>query len=211
MTTAVLLPLRLETRFQANRLRVRVIPDEPWYDRHDPLPSAAELAGLERYLAAAGDDSTRPEAREAWRVFAGQHGPGRATWLVRTFPPDPGLGRGRVARPEQLREDFRFADLTDFPEQLEVWLARGGDQDPALAATLTVDPARLRFDPPDPEIPTDHRWWESWDEAVKAGLATEIDLGERPRRHRRAVRRRARHGHAGGLVRQASRRRPARP
>jgi hypothetical protein len=171
MTTAVLLPLRLETRFTGNRLRVRVIPDEPWYDRHDPQPSAAELADLERYLTVAADRPERPEAQDAWRVFAGQHGPGRAVWLVRTFP----LAAGRVARPAQLREDFRFTDLTDFPEQLEVWLARGGEP-PALAATMPVDATRLRLDPPDRDEPDDQRWWESWDEAVRAGLATEIEI-----------------------------------
>ncbi|SFT98154.1 hypothetical protein SAMN05660657_04401 [Geodermatophilus amargosae] len=179
MTTAVLLPLRLETRFDGNKLRLRVIPDEPWFDRHDPLPSAAELRSLERFLAVAGDDHKRPEARGAWRVFAAEHGPGRAAWLVRTFPPDPGLGSGRVARPDRLREDSLFTELVDFPDQLQVWLARGGER-PAHATTLLlVDPSKRRMDPGDPDDPEERRWWESWDVAVEAGLATEIDLGER--------------------------------
>jgi hypothetical protein len=167
----VLLPLRLETRFDGTRLRLRVVPDEPWFDRHDPLPSATELDGLDRYLTAAGgrpDDD--PAAAAAWEVFARQHGPGRATWLLRSFPD--------ATRPPVVREEARFTALADLPEQLEVWLARGGGA-PALTATLVVDPARLRLDPADRDQPGDRRWWESWDEAVAAGLAGEIDLGAR--------------------------------
>ena len=184
MTIGVLLPLRLETRFDGTRLRLRVIPDEPWFDRHDPLPTALELGDLERFLTVVDgepiSDRASPKVRAAWEVFATRHTPGRATWLVRTFPesgergPD---GRRRVRRPPRLQEETRFAQVhDDFPGELQVWLARGGG-DPALAATLTVDHSRLSLDPPDPDLPDDHRWWESWDEALRAGLATEIDLG----------------------------------
>ena len=75
-----------------------------------------------------------------------------------------------------IAEEPRFTELAGLPEQLEVWLARGGGA-PKLADTLTVDPPLLRMDPPDPADPNDRRWWESWDEAKRAGLATEISLG----------------------------------
>ena len=184
MTIGVLLPLRLETRFDGTRLRLRVIPDEPWFDRHDPLPTAVELDDLERFLTTVDgapiSDRASPKVHAAWQEFATSHGPGRATWLVRTFPdrgergPD---GRRRVRRPPRLQEETRFAEVHgDFPSELQVWLARGGGE-PALAATLTIDHSRLSLDPPDPELPDDRRWWESWDEALRAGLAAEIDLG----------------------------------
>ena len=175
-TIGVLLPLRLETRFTGTRLRLRVIPDEPWLDRHDPMPSAAELDALERYLTAAVDQPGQPAGRAAWDVFARQLGPGRAAWLVQAFPAtrvDPD-GTWHVTRPVMLREDARFTALSGLPERLEVWLARGGP--PALAATHAVDPTRQRLDPPAPAAGA-RRWWESWTEAVNAGLATEIDLG----------------------------------
>jgi hypothetical protein len=184
VTIGVLLPLRLETRFDGPRLRLRVIPDEPWFDRHDPLPSAIELDDLERFLTVAGEGPVgerpiSPEARAAWETFASRHGPGRAAWLVRTFPATGALdptGRRRVQRPPELQEEARFTELSgDFPGELQVWIARGGE--PELAATLTVDHERLALDPPNPEIPDDRRWWESWEEAVAAGLATELDLG----------------------------------
>ncbi len=58
----VLLPLRLETRFDDKRLRLRIIPDEPWFARHDPKASDGELVALERYVraAAAGPDTVFP-------------------------------------------------------------------------------------------------------------------------------------------------------
>ncbi|GAA3388673.1 hypothetical protein [Cryptosporangium minutisporangium] len=192
-TTAVLLPLRLETRFLGTTLRVLVVPDEPWFDRHDPIPTAAELDDLERFYAAAGGDLDQPPAQAPWRLFAGRHGPGRAAWLVRTFPRAPGGARGLLDRPSELREEFWFTALPDFPSELQVWIARG-DSEPALAATLPIDAARLRLDPPDPnppapepsepdgpetEVDPEQRWWESWDEAKRAGLGVEIDLGER--------------------------------
>ena len=186
-TVGVLLPLRLETRFTGSELRLRVIPDEPWFDRHDHLASPAELDSLERYRTAAGDHPDSPEGQAAWRGFARQHGPGRAAWLLRTFPEarDPGVAGGlaepgarrRVLRPAQVREEARFTELAGFPDTLQVWLARAGGA-PALAATLTVDHARLRLDPVDPGS-GEERWWESFPEAVKAGLATTIDLGQR--------------------------------
>ncbi|WP_344206398.1 hypothetical protein, partial [Actinomadura livida] len=185
---AVLLPLRLETRFTGTRLRVRVIPDEPWFDRHDPLASAEELDSLDRYLAASGDDHDTPRARAAWQVFAAEHGPARAAWLVRTFPPAPGDGGGLAARPAALREDALLTSIADFPAELQVWIAFA-DEAPAHAATMPVRADRLRLDPPDldapepdpddPDRPSERRWWESWNEAVIAGLATEIELGER--------------------------------
>jgi hypothetical protein len=178
----VLLPLRIETRFTDSLLRLRVVPDEPWLDRHDPVPTAAELDALERWLNAVPADRTSPAGRQLWADLAAQVGGGaRAAWLVRTFPvaATDRDGTRRVARPAVLRTEPRFPELPGFPEELEVWLARGG-QAPALALTLHVDRTRLRADLPDPADPADRRWWESWDEAVSAGLAGEIDLGKTP-------------------------------
>jgi hypothetical protein len=170
MRSAVLLPLRLETRFDGTRLRLRVIPDEPWFDRHEPVATPAELADLERYLAIARAGHETPKAVAAWRTFAEQHGPARAAWLVR---------QSASAAPRLADDDETlFTRIIDFPSELQVWLARGGAA-PTLAATLPIDHARLRMEPPDPNVPLDRRWWESWTEAVEAGLGTTIELGKR--------------------------------
>src|SRR5688572_25974312 len=95
---AVLLPLRIETRFPPGRLRLRVIPDEPWYTRHDPRVSEGELAALQRYLdalAAAVDD---PARRQAWRELVTHTGGARAVFLLRTFVV-PGPGGQDTVRP----------------------------------------------------------------------------------------------------------------
>ena len=128
-SVGVLLPLRIETRFYGNRLRLRVIPDEPWLDRHDPLPSAAELDALDRYLTAAGGGPPAGDkALAAWASFGQQVGAARGVWLLRSFPasgPDAD-GRWACQRPPVLRKEPRFTELAGLPEQLEVWLARGG-------------------------------------------------------------------------------------
>ncbi len=121
-----------------------MIPDEPWLDRHDPLPSAAELASLERYRAASeGQPPGSPTSLTAWRSLASQHGPGRAAWLIRAHlrptGPDPS-GPRAVHRPAVLRDDARYTALAGLPETLEVWLARGG-QPAALATTVAAHDA----------------------------------------------------------------------
>jgi hypothetical protein len=184
-TIGVLLPARLETRFDPPagsagswRMRLRIVPDEPWLDSHEPVPTALELDTLDAFWAeAAGPGLGSPEGEAAWRRLAGAHGGGRAAWLTRTFPPVPGSEPPQVARPANPREEAGQNRLGGLPGQLEVWIARGG-AGPALAATLTVDSAKLALHLGDPDDPDEERWWQSWDVAVDAGLATTIDLGQ---------------------------------
>ena len=98
---------------------------------------------------------------------------GRAAWLVRSFP--PGSDPAGTASPGRLR----FTSLAQLPGRLEVWAWRGGPE-PVLLTELSVDPELLRVDPGDPDVPGDRRWWESWDVAVRAGLAADIQLDGDP-------------------------------
>ncbi|MER5423919.1 hypothetical protein [Streptosporangium roseum] len=166
---AVLLPVRIETRFKPGRLLVRVVPDEPWFARHDPRVSPGELEALERYL-------TGQAVREqAWRELVGQVGGARAVYLVRNFVV---LGAVRPVAPDELREEPRLPTIEGFPQQLGVWLARAGGA-PVLALTLNVDRGRLLADFPDLDL-AERRWWEDWNEAVSVGLAGEIPLTGNP-------------------------------
>ncbi|MFC0678065.1 hypothetical protein ACFFGH_09440 [Lysobacter korlensis] len=176
----VLLPVRIETRFRPGRLLVRVVPDEPWFTRHDPLVSEGELDALARYLDAARD-ADEPVRELAWRELVGQLSGPRAVFLMRTFTRLRADGAVvlRPADPAELRTEPTFPGVGGFPPELTVWLARGGGA-PIVALTLTVDRARLLADFPDPDTPGDHRWWEDWDEAVAAGLAGEIPLDGDP-------------------------------
>ncbi|WP_431676397.1 hypothetical protein [Kitasatospora sp. KL5] len=150
----VLLPLRIETRFAGPTLRLRVVPDELWFTRHDPRPGAAEVTALKRYAADPG--------LPAFRELASAVGAPRAAFLVRTYLTED---------PAELNEEPVFQRIEGLPKELHVWLARGGG-DPEHVLTLAVDHTRLAV-ALDSTAP---RWWEDWDEAVGAGLAGEVPL-----------------------------------
>ena len=181
VTVGVLLPVRIETRFGPGRLRVRVVPDEPWFTRHDPQVSTGELGALERYLAALGSAADEASRSQAWREFVAHVGGARGVFLIRTFVVTDPAGQP-VVRPvdsSEIRDEPAFPRIDGFPDQLRVWLARGGGP-PAEVLSLPVNQTRLLADPPDPQVPGDRRWWEDWDEAVLAGLAGEITLDGNP-------------------------------
>jgi hypothetical protein len=179
----VLLPVRLETRFVAPqdggtwRLRVRVVPDAVAVSTHDPVPSAVELdAATAMWRAAGGTDLDTAEGRRAWRGLAAAVGVERAAWLARTFPPVTGPdGEVTVDRPDQPREQMRRSRLLGLPPTVELWLARGG-QLPARAAVLEVLADQIDLDFTDPDGPRDP-WWSSFGEALRVGMAAELDLG----------------------------------
>ncbi|MFF0945488.1 hypothetical protein ACFYE2_14855 [Kocuria sp. CPCC 205300] len=176
----VLLPVRIETRFRPGRLLVRVVPDEPWFTRHDPLVAEGELEALARYLAVPGL-AEEPIREQAWRELAGQVGGARAVYLMRAFT-ILRADRTRVVRPpepEEMRTEPTLPGITGFPPELTVWMAQAGAA-PTAALTLIVDRARLLADFPDLDVPGDHRWWEDWCEAVAAGLAGEIAFDGEP-------------------------------
>jgi hypothetical protein len=165
-TIGVLLPARLETRFDPPagaagtwRMRLRIVPDEPWFDSHEPVPTTLELDALDAFWAeAAVPEITSPEGEAAWRRLAAALGGARAAWLARTFPPVPGSVPPQVSRPAHPREDAGQNRLRDLPGRLEVWIARGGAA-PTLAATLTVDGSKLELQLGDPDDPDQKRWW----------------------------------------------------
>ncbi|GAA2778425.1 hypothetical protein [Crossiella cryophila] len=76
-------PVRLETRFTATELLIRIYPDEWAVDKFEPKVSPAELDALDAYWTAlwrAGSSTVAQQA--AWRELAGRIPPGRATWLL---------------------------------------------------------------------------------------------------------------------------------
>lgn len=186
----VLLPVRIETRFgPGDHLRVRIVPDEPWFTRHDEHPTDAELEALELYATTVAADADQSEA--AWRRFVGQVGGARAAWLQRTYA-DRLDDAGRIPdgqRPETADDAPHWPRIAGFPDQLEIWLARGGGA-PARVATLDVVHERLLADLPLPEeeLDTDAdpfaaapaRWWSSFAEAEAVGLATTLTLDGSP-------------------------------
>jgi hypothetical protein len=181
----VLLPVRLETRFVAPRatsaapwrMRLRVVPDAVSITNHDDLGSEMELNAVEAmWRAAGGQRLESANGRRAWRALAAAVGPERAAWLARTFPPVTGAeGQVTINRPTQTRTEMRAPRVMGLPPTIEIWIARGG-QSAARASTLTVLAEAIDLDLDNPNS-TDQPWWSSFPEAVRVGLAAEIDLG----------------------------------
>ncbi|MFE0100610.1 hypothetical protein [Streptomyces sp. NPDC059009] len=81
-------PVRIETRFTATELLVRVFPDEWAIDKSEPLPSEAEFGALRAYWTALWRAVGNAVAEQAaWQEFTGRVASGRATWLASTYPP----------------------------------------------------------------------------------------------------------------------------
>jgi hypothetical protein len=170
---AVLLPVRIETRFKNGDLWLRVVPDEPWFVRDDPRIMPAELDALARF-AAAPPDPGAAGAPAAWRDLAGQVGAARAAGLYRSFvtaAPD-GTLTVRPPKPDEQRTDPVLPRIVGFPTELVVWLSdASGVHD---VAHLHVDTTRLLADFADPDQPGDRRWWADWGEAVAVGVAAVV-------------------------------------
>jgi hypothetical protein len=97
-------PVRVETRFTATELLVRVFPDEWAVDKFEPKPTAAEISALDAYWTArwaAGNDTAEP-LQAAWQELTGRVPAGRASWLLQTRvpanPADEPAGRARRHR-----------------------------------------------------------------------------------------------------------------
>ncbi|MFI5593132.1 hypothetical protein ACIA5G_49355 [Amycolatopsis sp. NPDC051758] len=84
----LLAPVRLETRFTATELLVRVFPDEWAIDKFEPKPADAEIAALDAYWTARWAAGGRAAPlRAAWQELAARVPAGRADWLLRTRVP----------------------------------------------------------------------------------------------------------------------------
>ena len=160
-------------------LRVRVVPDAVSITTRSPEPSALELDAVEAMWREAGSaDLETATGRAAWRALAGLVGSETAAWLARSFPPRTDAGGViTITRPTSVRTGMHAPRLNGLPPAMELWLARGGGS-PLRVSTLAplVDEIDIDLDDPDS---TDLPWWTSFAEAVRVGLAAEIDLGAR--------------------------------
>jgi len=84
----LLAPVRVETRFTATELLVRVFPDEWAVDKFETKPTDAEISALDAYWVARWAAGGRAvPLQTAWRELAGRVPAGRASWLLRTRKP----------------------------------------------------------------------------------------------------------------------------
>ncbi|MET8863815.1 hypothetical protein ABZW11_12730 [Nonomuraea sp. NPDC004580] len=138
-------PVRIETRFTATELLIRVFPDEWSIDAFEPRPTTAEVAAVDAYWIAvwrAGGDPAAESA--AWHELTGRIPAGRAGWLVQSRRPanpaeqpagvQPGTTVLVVVTPAPVAAGDRQPTITYWSA---VWRARG-DRVQLLAAETAL-------------------------------------------------------------------------
>lgn len=162
----VLLPVRLETRFQGTQLWLRIFPDDVHVNSFEPELTDEERAARSVYIeqAAARADA----AKAAFAAMARQLGGERAAWVANTN--DPSASKA---------SQWSRAPFTNvLPER---WIVIGYQGNaagqvlavgPAIADSLAVGLA------PDSASASDSgtKWITDFDQAIQAGMGFRIDL-----------------------------------
>jgi hypothetical protein len=182
-TIGVLLPARLETRFDQDTaghwiLRFLVVPGAASIDNHDPATDRDEIARLAAAAKQCNGDFTSEEGAAAFDGLAGELGASRALWLVRTHLLRNGADWS-VSPDAPPREEVRRAAATirGLPEELELWAETSAGSSAVHVHTLTRAATDLPIEPPQPDEPV--TFWTGWDTLYAAGLADSVDLTEK--------------------------------
>ena len=85
----VLLPVRLETRFFGQELRIRVFPDKIHVDTHEPELTADEVEWGKHFHTLLWNATTEEARKNAWQQLADRYGAERASWIVRHYEERP--------------------------------------------------------------------------------------------------------------------------
>jgi hypothetical protein len=188
-TPVALLPVRLETCFQADGagghdLLIRVYPDTVSVDTHEPKLTNEEAAAAATYheaIVAAGSEDDR---LAAWAMLANRFADRRAAWIVRAPAP------GQSAADTRPGVWTRPAWATTLPDH---WVAlgyRGAERVFARVVEATIpDPLHIgpsprltdqSSDPPDPRslpLHDEAKWLVDFPAAQRAGMALQVPLG----------------------------------
>ena len=191
------------------RLRLRVVPDRASITVERITPSPAELVALQALWSTLANDDGFPDPlptdrqarRDALCALAGWTdafarltalvGPARAAGLVdtvETVGSPPQVPTGGTDEGDADGGGWVVPTVRGLPADLDVWvLWTGWDDDapapqPEVIATLHPAAGGLSLDPvpAGEDDPLSGRWWDSWEGALDAGLATEVVLGRDP-------------------------------
>ncbi|MBN1266272.1 MAG: helix-hairpin-helix domain-containing protein, partial [Anaerolineales bacterium] len=166
----LLLPVRLETRFTASKLMVRIYPDQIFIHAHDKSLTLPEYEAAKVYRAQFAEDQ-----EHAWRVLSSAFGPARAAWIA-AWVKTHHFQSGEEAQLPKTK--LRVPRLQSLPDAFSVSAYRNGRvttvQTAPVQPGLTVlgDFGNLQeglFD--------DHsRWMVDFNAALESGMAVEIPL-----------------------------------
>ncbi len=195
---AVLFPLRIETRFEGVKLKLRVYPDDIFLNRHETALTVEEQAAGQHYY----EELNKPggvSEQANWRDMVRRFGSLRSAYILRAMLPavtsDAPLPRGI---PVGQNLTLIFPDVQSrsgswtrpaealLPDRWVVMLRRGNARRYVLGnpipepLAVTVDPGASPAD--QSTLPNGHvvddkaRWIIDFDRAVDVGMALSIDL-----------------------------------
>ena len=185
----VLLPVRLETRFETagghTTLRVRIYPDEIHVDDLVRGLTSEEATAGEAYWTAAWTD---PVPEDAWTDFVAAVGAERAGWVAHARMPTNLAERGTAAAPafsQAAVRGPRNVVARALPDRIVVLAIQGGQASQAVGRPiprdLSISPIPVEGDEATRiadalTIPPGSEWLVDYDRAVEVGMAVTVTL-----------------------------------
>ena len=190
----VLFPVRLETRFFGQELRIRVFPDKIHVDTHEPELTADEVEWGKHFHTLLWNATTEEARKDAWQQLADRYGAARASWVVRQLTPTnpaerptrpPKFPSPPVRPAAQKDETWTRAPRTGvLPDQ---WIATAFVQGigPVTAAGNVIpDVLPVGPNPQATPVPNDEtlaiddamKWMVDFGEAERLGMALRLSL-----------------------------------
>ncbi|MDF0651483.1 MAG: hypothetical protein P0121_08455 [Nitrospira sp.] len=190
----VLFPVRLETRFFGQELRIRVFPDKIHVDTHEPELTADEVEWGKHFHTLFWNATEEEARKNAWRQLAERYGAERAAWVVRQLMPTNLIERptkppkfpSPPVRPQAQKDETwtRAPRTTVLPDQ---WIATAfvqGTGAVTVAGNLVPDVLPVGPNPQSTVLQSGEtlaiddgmKWMVDFDEAERLGMGLRLQL-----------------------------------
>src|SRR5687768_10000988 len=113
----ILFPLKLETRFVADELWIRVFPDVVFLQSHNPNLSGEEKANA----IAFNEPASNEQKKQAWEQLVAKYGVYRSSWIVQISREE--LERQANENIKETEQSFYFKWL---PDRLVFYVYKAG-------------------------------------------------------------------------------------